>query len=78
VCTKDKKVALGVDGKLVDHTTSFSRNTGPVDVNQWDDWSVQGFHGGDIFSTVDGNEHSDFPPYPNCIDPFVIDEWGGL
>lgn len=36
-CLKDKKVALGADGKLVDHSEQAAR--GSQESDQWDDWS---------------------------------------
>jgi hypothetical protein len=68
---KDKKVPLGADGKLVDHTASISTNLGPIDVGEWDDWSLQGFDDGDGFA-MDGDEDSKFPAYLNSRDSFVI------
>lgn len=68
---KDKKVPLGADGKLVDHTASISTNLGPIDVGEWDDWSVQGFDDGDDFA-MDNDEDSKFPAYLNSGDSFVI------
>jgi hypothetical protein len=68
---KDKKVPLGADGKLVDHTASSSTNPGPIDVGEWDDWSAQGFDDGDDF-VVDNDEDSEFPTYHNNGDSVVI------
>ncbi|KAH8786424.1 hypothetical protein F5882DRAFT_518183 [Hyaloscypha sp. PMI_1271] len=70
-CMKDKKVPLGADGKLVDHTASISINSGPIDIGEWDDWSAQGFDDGDDF-VVDNDEDSEFPAYHNNGDSVVI------
>jgi hypothetical protein len=68
---KDKKVPLGADGKLVDHTASSSTNLGPIDVGERDDWSVQGFDDDDGF-VMDDDEDPKFPAYHNSSDSFVI------
>jgi hypothetical protein len=68
---KDKKVPLGADGKLVDHTALSSTNPGPIDVGEWDSWSAQGFDDGDDF-VVDNDEDSEFPAYHNSGDSVVI------
>lgn len=66
-CMKDKKVALGADGQLVDHTTSFESNIRPVNIADWEDWSAQGFNDGEDSSMV--NDHEDLE--------FSADEDGG-
>ncbi|KAE9372451.1 hypothetical protein N431DRAFT_439565 [Stipitochalara longipes BDJ] len=71
-CMKDKKVPLGADGKLVDHTASMASNFVPVDANDWDDWSVQGFDDGDDLIMLDGNEDSEVSGYKDGGDSFVI------
>ena len=54
-CMKDKKVPLGADGKLVDHTASMASNFVPIDADDWDDWSAQGFDDGDDSIMIDDN-----------------------
>jgi Zinc-binding loop region of homing endonuclease len=56
VCLKDKKVPLGADGKLVDHSTSMYSQIDPVDGGDWDEWSVLGFADGDESMLMDNNE----------------------
>jgi hypothetical protein len=51
-CMKDKKVSLGADGKLVDHSASMFSDVGPNAAGDWDDWSIQGFDDGDASTTM--------------------------
>jgi hypothetical protein len=70
-CMKDKKVLLGADGKLVDHTASTSSNVAPLGVDDWDDWSVQAFDNGDSM-LMDDNKDSEAPAYQNGVGSFII------
>ena len=69
---KDKKVPLGADGKLVDHSASMASSYAPNDGDDWDDWSVQGFDDGDEFSMVDENNESEVTGYKGDEESFII------
>ena len=69
---KDKKVALGADGQLVDHMTSFVSNIRPVNIADWEDWSAQGFNDGEDFTMIDDNEDLEFTTDENGGNCFVI------
>lgn len=69
---KDKKVALGADGQLVDHTTSFASNIRPVNIADCEDWSAQGFNDGEDFTMVDDYEDLEFTADENGGESFVI------
>jgi hypothetical protein len=71
-CMKDKKVALGADGRLVEHMNSFASNIRPVNIADWEDWSAQGFNDGDDFTMIDDNEDLEFPADENGGNSFVI------
>ena len=71
-CMKDKKVPLGADGKLVDHSASMASSYAPNDGDDWDDWSVQGFDDGDEFSMVDENNESEVTGYKGDEESFII------
>ena len=69
---KDKKVALGADGQLVDHMASFVSNIRPVNIADWEDWSAQGFNDGEDFTMIDDNEDLEFTVDENGGNSFVI------
>jgi len=69
---KDKKVALGADGKQVDHTTSFASNIKPVSIADWEDWSAQDFNDGEDFTMVGDNEDLELTADENGGESFVI------
>jgi hypothetical protein len=71
-CMKDKKVPLGADGKLVDHTVSISSSVGLLGAEHWDDWSAQAFDDGDDSMLVDDTEDSEAPAYQKGDGSFII------
>jgi len=71
-CMKEKKVALGADGQLVDHMASFASNIRPVNIADWEDWSAQGFNDGEDFTMIDDNEDLEFTTDENGGNCFVI------
>jgi hypothetical protein len=58
-CMKEKKVALGPDGKLINHNVSMTRDSKLNAVGAWDDWPIQSFDDGDESMVMDDAEDSD-------------------
>jgi hypothetical protein len=68
---KEKKVSLGADGKLVDHSLQAECLTNVV-AGEWDDW-MQNFDDDDDFM---GIEDSDEPQFQTkCPEDYTVDSF---
>jgi hypothetical protein len=58
-CMKDKKVPLGPDGKLMDHSGSMRSDAQAQAADDWDDWRAQGLDDGDDDTMETDHEDAD-------------------
>lgn len=56
---KDKKVPLGPDGKLMDHSGSMRSDAQAQAADDWDDWRAQGLDDGDDDTMETDHEDAD-------------------